>query len=86
MGEAKKFGIGWGIPHRMAADDAKGVIELRLLFYVRLIGLSIGQCARPNLVIDLALATIKTRKFVFVYLFFVFRNNTGGTVANTNVA
>ena len=71
----------------MAADNAKGrgvhadsppgVIDLRLFFYVRLIGLNIGQCARPNLVIDLALATIKTRKFVFVYLFFVFRNNTG---------
>ena len=44
LGEAKKFGIGWGIPHRMAADNAKGrgvradsplppgVIGLRLFF------------------------------------------------------
>ena len=24
MGEVKKFGIGWCIPHRMVADQAKG--------------------------------------------------------------
>ena len=24
LGKVKKFGIGWCIPHRMAADNAKG--------------------------------------------------------------
>ena len=24
IGKVKKFGIGWCIPHRMAADNAKG--------------------------------------------------------------
>ena len=27
LGKVKKFGIGWCIPHRMAADNAKGGVR-----------------------------------------------------------
>ena len=34
IGKVKKFGIGWCIPHRMAADNAEGGgIGLNILLY-----------------------------------------------------
>ena len=31
IGKVKKFGIGWCIPHRMAADNAEGGVGLNIL-------------------------------------------------------
>ena len=30
IGKVKKFGIGWCIPHRMAADNAEGGVGLNI--------------------------------------------------------